>query len=111
MNLLKIIIYSTSRGKKPFTEWLNNLDEFAQSIIETRLDRVSIGNFGDCKQIVNGNGIWELRITYGPGYRVYFGKQGQKVVVLLLGGNKKSQSSDITKAKRYWAEYKELSND
>lgn len=67
-----------------------------------------MGNFGDAKIIQNAEGIWELRIDYGPGYRIYFGKDGKTVVILLIGGEKKSQNRDIRKAKQYWLEYKRL---
>jgi putative addiction module killer protein len=68
-----------------------------------------LGNFGDSKIIKGGDGIWELRINFGPGYRVYFGKKGTTIIILLLGGNKGTQERDIIKAKKYWLEYKELS--
>lgn len=71
-------------------------------MVLNRLDRVEVGNFGDCKHL--GNGIWELRIALGPGYRVYFGEDGDRVV-LLQGGSKKTQTQDIKIAKKYWSEY------
>ena len=77
----------------------------------TRIGRVRLGNFGDCKYIIGSNGIWELRLDYGPGYRVYFGKEGTTIIVLLMGGEKRSQNRDIAKAKKYWLEYKESSHD
>ncbi len=107
MSTVKIITYCIkATGKEPFLEWLEEQDLKTQSIVYTRLDRVALGNFGDCKRINNGDGIWELRIDYGSGYRIYFGKQGNSVVVLLIGGDKGSQSRDITKAKHYWATFK-----
>jgi putative addiction module killer protein len=108
MSLIKIIIYSTSTGKEPFTDWQNALDKSIKSIVRTRLDRVELGNFGDCKQVKNGRGLWELRLDCGPGYRIYFAKNGPKIVILLAAGDKKSQDKDIAKAKQYWLEYKEL---
>jgi putative addiction module killer protein len=66
-----------------------------------------LGNFGDCKLIKGGEGVSELRIDYGPGYRIYFGKDKATIVALLIGGNKGSQTRDIAKAKRYWLDYKE----
>jgi len=106
--MIKIINYSIKgTSKEPFSIWLDGLDTKIQSIIYTRLDRISLGNFGDCKHI--NNGMWELRIDYGPGYRIYFGKKGTQLVILLVGGNKKSQSRDIEKAQRYWLNYKESS--
>ena len=71
-------------------------------IILTRLDRVQNGNFGDCQSV--GEGVSELRIDFGPGYRVYFGQDGDRVI-LLHGGRKNRQSKDIVKAKEYWRDY------
>lgn len=70
-----------------------------------------LGNFGDSKAIKNGNGIRELRVDFGPGYRIYFGMKGPVVVILLLGGDKNSQNKDISKAKNYWNDYLEGLND
>lgn len=108
MNNTKLYIYTTKAGKVPFREWHESLDRKARAVIRTRLDRVELGNYGDCKLIKNGYGLWELRINYGPGYRVYFGKKGHMVAILLIGGNKSSQIRDIEKAKRFWLECKEL---
>lgn len=106
--MIKIINYQLKNNhKEPISEWLDDLDMKTQSIIYTRLDRVSLGNFGDCKQIKNGGGVWELRIDFGPGYRIYFGRNGVELVILLLGGSKGSQDRDIKKAKKYWTDYKE----
>ena len=69
----------------------------------TRIDRLRFGNFGDCKSV--GGGVFELRIHFGPGYRVYFGVVGTDVVILLLGGDKTSQKKDIKMAHKYWKEY------
>ncbi len=106
---MKIVIYATDTGKEPFSDWENGLDKKIRAIVIKRLDRIKLGNFGDAKRIQSGNGIWELRIDHGPGYRIYFGKDETTIVILLTGGNKKSQTRDITKAKQYWLEYKELS--
>ncbi len=94
------------RGRVPFRQWLQGLkDRKAAAIIEARLTRIQVGLFGDAKSV--GTGVKELKIDYGPGYRVYFGEDDRKVVVLLIGGTKKSQSTDIKRAQRYWAEYME----
>lgn len=111
MSVIKIITYTTRTNKVPFTSWLDDLDAKAQTIILARLNRVSLGNFGDCKPLKNGTGVWEFRIDHGPGYRIYFGKDGTKIVILLIGGEKKSQTRDITKAKHYWLEYRESSHE
>ena len=108
MSLIKIIIYSTSTGKEPYSDWEDGLDIATQTIIKNRLDRVTLGNFGNAKMIKGGEGIWELSIDYGPGYRIYFGKKSTTIVILLTGGNKRDQKRDIAKAKQYWLEYKEL---
>ena len=106
MSGVKVINYITTAGKEPFTEWLHDLDGNTRAIIRTRLARIILGNFGDCKPVKGALGIWELRIFHGPGYRIYLGKIGQELVILLLGGDKKSQDRDIAKAKRYWLSYK-----
>ena len=111
MKLINIFIYITKTGKKPFYNWQKKLNTNTRAIIRTRLDRVKLGNLGDSKAIKNGNGIWELRINYGPGYRIYLGKKGSTIVILLIGGNKGSQNRDVAKAKQYWLEYKESENE
>lgn len=107
MAMIKVVAYSTSLNKEPFMNWLEDLDLKTQAIVLERLDRVKLGNFGDCKLIQGGEGISELRINYGPGYRVYFGRYKMIIVVLLIGGTKGSQARDIAKAKRYWLDYRE----
>lgn len=98
--------YITSDGKIPFAEWFDSLRDInAQIKIDTRLRRVSVGNLGDYRSV--GEGVFELRIDYGPGYRVYFGQIGLTIVLLLLGGDKSSQNQDIRKAKEYWRDYEE----
>ena len=107
MRIIKIIIYATESGSEPYSEWQDKLDTETRSIVLNRLKRVRVGNFGDAKRIVDGEGIWELKINYGPGYRIYFGKKGTTIVLLLIGGDKKSQTRDIAKAKQYWLDDKE----
>lgn len=106
--MIKIITYSLkTTGREPFTEWLDDQDREVRAAVYNRLDRVSLGNFGDCKMLKDGDGVWELRVDKGPGYRIYFGKKGMDLVILLVGGDKGSQSRDIAKAKRYWLNFKE----
>ena len=89
-----------------FVEWFNGLkDRQARCRIQARIDRASFGNFGDSVPV--GEGISEMRIHYGPGYRVYFMQRGMVVAVLLCGGDKISQTSDIRRAKRIAKEWKE----
>ena len=87
------------------TEWLAALrDVRARARVVARIDRLKLGNFGDCKGL--GGGVSELRIAYGPGYRVYFALVGVQVVLLLCGGDKDSQDADIAKAVEYLADFK-----
>ena len=98
-------VYSTSAGRQPFNEWKSSLDKIANSIVSIRISRIRAENFGDYKRIQGCKGIFELRIAHGPGYRIYFGKSGSKIVVLLAGGDKGSQLRDIERAKKYWLDY------
>ncbi|WP_017717415.1 type II toxin-antitoxin system RelE/ParE family toxin [Kamptonema formosum] len=97
--------YVTADGRIPFSEWLDSLrDRKAQVKIDARIRRVKDGNLGDCRSV--GEGVFELRIDSGPGYRVYFGQAGATIVLLLCGGDKSTQDRDITQAKLYWADYR-----
>ena len=80
-------------------------DTKAQTRIRGRLDRLEKGNFGDCESV--GSGVFELRLHFGQGYRIYFGEVANTIVLLLCGGDKSSQTQDIENAKTYWQEYKE----
>ena len=96
--------YVTPDGRIPFSEWLDSLrDRRARVRIKLRLDRIEQGNLGDYRSV--GEGVYELRINYGPGYRVCFGQVGSTVVLLLCGGDKSTQEQDIRKAQEYWEEY------
>lgn len=101
---IKLLEYVTKEGKNVFRTWLHKLkDKAARARVRVRLNRVRLGNFGDCKSV--GEGVSELKIDYGPGYRVYFARNGATVVILLSGGTKKNQSKDIQLAQKYWADY------
>lgn len=103
-------IYETKSGKAPFSDWLKNLkDVNARGVIRTRLNRVRLGNLGDCKNL--SSGIFELRIDLGPGYRIYFGLEGNELVILLCAGSKSSQKKDIARAKEFWIDYRSRKND
>lgn len=85
-------------------DWLLGLKDLkSRAIIRARIERLRLGILGDCKSV--GDGVFELRVQFGPGFRVYFGQDGQRVVVLLCGGDKGSQKKDIAKAKLLWGEY------
>lgn len=103
MARIDILLYR--RGcATPFSDWLASLkDARAVGIVRARLNRIRLGNFGDCKSV--GGSVEELRIDFGPGYRVYYGREGSLVVILLGGGSKGTQARDILRAQRYWKEY------
>jgi putative addiction module killer protein len=102
--------YTKSGGEVPFDKWFGSLRDIrAQARIEQRLDRLESGNIGDCKPV--GDGIYELRIDYGGGYRIYFGQIGAVVILLLCGGDKSTQNRDIRKAKDYWQDFRRQNND
>jgi putative addiction module killer protein len=97
--------YVTKSGKDVFGEWLSGLkDVRARAKIVARIDRIAAENFGDCKSL--GNGLFELRIDWGPGYRIYYALVGRSVVLLLCGGDKRKQSADIERAIEYLADYR-----
>jgi putative addiction module killer protein len=96
----RVEVYELPNGSSPFQIWLDSLADIkTRLIVRKRLARLRAGNFGDCKFFES---IAELRIDYGPGYRIYIGKKGDSLVILLAGGTKKSQAGDIQKAKQYW---------
>jgi putative addiction module killer protein len=101
----KIEKYVTTEGICLFDKWFNRLDATLQARIDVRLDRVSLGNFGDRKSLEGG--IFELRFTFGAGYRIYFGLEGNQMVILLVGGSKKTQKKDIKTARSLWKAYQQ----
>lgn len=105
-----IEIYEQVDGKKPYEEWLNDLkDGMSRARIRARIDKVATGNFGDHKPV--GDSVSELRFTFGPGFRVYYALKNETIVLLLIGGDKSSQEKDIEKAKEFWSDYKERTNE
>jgi putative addiction module killer protein len=102
-NPIRIEIYRDGIGVEPFTEWLEQLgDKTARLKVLTRLDRLEKGNYGDYKRF---GSLGELRLDFGPGYRVYFGQQGNNLVLLLAGGDKSTQSSDFKLAQARWQDH------
>ena len=102
----ELILYERGVGKFPFKEWLEGLqDKKARYVIRARLDRLRYyGHAGNCKRI--GKGVLELKIYYGPGYRVYFGEERKNIILLLCGGDKNTQKKDIQRAQSYLADYR-----
>lgn len=100
---LRVREYLTPQGKNPFRDWLGVLDAQTRARIQARVLRFSTGNLGDHKSV--GSGVWEARVMFGPGYRIYFGKDGTSLIVLLVGGDKSSQARDIQRAAQFWSDY------
>lgn len=103
--MIELFRYQREDGSEPFSDWLNALrDKTAQARIRVRLRQIEAGNMGDCEPV--GEGVTELRIHIGAGYRVYCGQHGKSVIILLCGGNKGTQAADIKRAKLFWSEWK-----
>ena len=105
MQQYKISIYTTDEGKIPFLEWLNSIKDLKiQRRIKLRIDRLIDGNFGDTKSV--GDKLYELRLFFGAGYRIYYTIEDNVLVILFTGGDKSTQTKDIEKAKAYLQDYK-----
>jgi putative addiction module killer protein len=101
----EIVVFRARDGRVPFEAWLDDLgDKRVVARVFARLARVRQGSLGDCRPV--GEGVSELRVDYGPGYRVYFGQKGRALVVLLCSGDKRTQDRDIRLAKQFWPEFK-----
>jgi putative addiction module killer protein len=97
--------YIASDGKSPYDQWFYSLRDInVQAKIISRLNRIVDGNLGDYRSV--GEGVCELKINYGPGYRIYFGQIGMTIVILICGGDKSTQDRDIRQAKEYWTNYR-----
>ena len=103
--MIEIRRYVTRTGKDVVGDWLAGLNAPAAARVAIRIDRLALGNFGDCRALREG--VSELRIDWGPGYRLYFGRLGQECVLLLCGGDKRKQSADIDRAIEYLKDYRE----
>ena len=98
--------YKTSTGKEPAKEWLSSVkDTLTQAILYKRIRQAGLGQFGKTRNV--GDGVWELKIDYGPGYRVYYGIHGDELILILTTGSKRTQTSDIKKARAYWIKWME----
>ena len=103
--MLEIRYYIGAGGLQPFAEWFADLEPTARAKVTRAVARLEQGNFSRVKSV--GAGILEYRIDFGPGYRVYFGRDGAALIILLTGGKKKRQQRDIDAAHRYWQDYKQ----
>jgi len=102
---MELRYYQTAFGERPLVDWFEGLnDRQARARIRARLERIAAGNLGDVASV--GEGVMELRISWGPGYRVYCARVGQVVLLLLCGGDKRTQQKDIDRAKSYFEDFK-----
>jgi len=108
LRMITLEVYTTEDGKQPFIKWMEGIDRQARRRVTIALERLEDGNTGALKSV--GDGVHEIRLTYGPGYRVYLGQRGQTLVILLHGGTKHRQSDDIAKAKALWRDYLDEEN-
>ena len=104
MSTLDVLLYEQEDGHSPFADWFDALDRQAAAKVTIAVDRLRLGNLSSVKSV--GAGVQEYRINWGPGYRLYLGRDGDKLVILLIGGTKHRQGADIERAKQHWADYK-----
>lgn len=102
--MIQLVEYEDPDGRRPFSTWARRLDIQARAKVQVALGRLRDGNFAGSKSV--GSGVLEHRIDFGPGYRLYYGRDGDKLVVLLVGGTKRRQDEDIMAARALWADYK-----
>lgn len=103
--MTEIRIYRTEKGRQPFIEWYDRIKDRGDRLrISKRLRQIELGSFGDSKSV--GSGVYELRFFFGKGYRVYYARDGEDIILLLCGGDKSGQQRDIEKAGEYWKDYK-----
>lgn len=106
---IDIVEFIDENGASPFSKWFNNLQSLAAAKVTTAIHRLSRGNFSNVKSV--GGGVYEYKLTFGPGYRIYFGQDADRLVILLTGGTKQRQSDDIKQAKNYWQNYKQMKRE
>ena len=99
----EIRYYIAADGREPFAAWFADLDAVAGAKVTRAVVRLEQGNFSNVKSV--GQSVFEYRIDFGPGYRIYFGQDGKDLVILLIGGDKSTQDADIATAKEYWRDY------
>lgn len=102
--MIEVREYLDAEGNSPYAKWFDRLNAVAAAKVATAVHRMAQGNFSNVKGV--GAGVYEYRIDFGPGYRIYFGKDGNRLVILIAGGSKKRQGADIAAAKERWRDYK-----
>jgi putative addiction module killer protein len=103
--VLDVREYIDANGRSPFTKWLRALNVHAAAKVATALERVADGNLSNVKPV--GGGVLEYKVDFGPGYRIYLGRDGDRLVILVAGGTKKRQREDIVRARANWKDYRD----
>lgn len=104
-NNRELRLFKTKNGRVPFHDWLTKLkDRQGRALVRIRIDRLCIGHRGNYRSL--GNRLFELKINYDPGYRIYYGDDDGKLILILCGGDKGTQKRDIERAKKYWNDYR-----
>ena len=103
-DMIEVIAYTDSRGRNAFRRWRGRLDPIARDRVTIAIERMETGNLSNTKSV--GRGVLEYRMEFGPGYRIYFGRDGDTLIILLGGGTKSRQHRDVENAKALWQEYK-----
>ena len=104
LQAVEILEYLDWKGRSPYAEWFESLSAPAAAKVAVAIVRLGLGNFSNVKRV--GGGVYECRVNFGPGFRVYFGKDGERLIILLAGGTKKRQQKDIEDARARWQDYK-----
>src|SRR4029077_19489727 len=104
---VRVLEYNDTSGRSPYKDWFDGLNAQAAAKVAVAVTRMGLGNLSNVKPA--GEGVLEFRIDFGPGYRIYFGRDGSEIIILLAGGAKKGQQRDIETAKARWGDYKERS--
>ena len=102
--MIEIREFLDTKGRSPFATWFDSLNAAAAAKVTTAVTRISLGNFSNVEGV--GSGVFEYKLDFGPGYRIYFGKDGATIVILLGGGTKRRQEKDISAAVANWQDYK-----
>ena len=102
--MIDVLVYRAENGRVPFAEWRDGIDRMARARVDVAIDRLRAGNTSNLKAL--GSGLAELKLSFGPGYRIYLGQEGSRIVILLTGGTKHRQNADIERARQLWADYK-----
>ena len=107
--MIELREYNDQHGRNPFRRWFRRLENRAAARVAVALERMAEGNLGDVRPV--GGGVSERRIPFGPGYRVYFGRDGETIVILLGGGDKRRQQNDIDTARARWRNYLQMKRE